>query len=159
MKSIFGRHLNLFTSKTFTMIWGISLILLSIIAVPSLILSRKPNSAELLAKIEPYQGWFGLLFCLWGIWGVINAIMNLEWLSVSPIWWTTFLTGNIVSMLLGSMLGSSLINKLFLPNNEMAAIHEGELRKTIAPKQGRLGILGLIVGVWMIVASFLYTIP
>ena len=49
------------------MFYGIQLILLSIIAVPSLILSKKPNAAELLAKIEPYQGWIGLIFCIGGI--------------------------------------------------------------------------------------------
>jgi len=38
------------------MIYEITLILLSIIAVPSLILSKKPNAKELLEKVEPYQG-------------------------------------------------------------------------------------------------------
>jgi len=43
------------------MIYGITLVLLSIIAVPSLILSKKPDAKELLKKIEPYQGWiFGV---------------------------------------------------------------------------------------------------
>lgn len=140
------------------MIWGISLILLSIIAVPSLILSKKPNANELLAKVEPYQGWLGIVFCFWGIWGIVNAILNLGWLSVSPIWWATFLIGNLVSVTLGFMLGSGLINKLFLSRNEAASIKAEEIRKKIAPKQGKLGILGLIVGAWMIVASFLYTI-
>jgi len=36
------------------MFYGIQLILLSIIAVPSLILAKKPNAKELLEKIEPY---------------------------------------------------------------------------------------------------------
>ena len=140
------------------MIWGISLILLSIIAVPSLILSTKPNANELLAKVEPYQGWLGILFCFWGIWGIVNAILNLEWLGVSPIWWVTFLLGNLVSATLGFMLGSGLINKFFLSRNETAVIKAEEIRKKLAPKQGKLGIVGLIVGAWMIVASFLYTI-
>jgi len=140
------------------MIWGISLVLLSIIAVPSLILSRKPNANELLAKVEPYQGWLGLLFCFWGIWGVINAVLNLGWLSISPIWWITFLVGNLVSAILGFMLSVGLINKLFLAKNEAALEGTEKLRKKIAPKQGILGVLGLIVGAWMIAASFLYTI-
>ena len=33
------------------MTWGITLILLSIIAVPSLLLAKKPNAKELLEKI------------------------------------------------------------------------------------------------------------
>ncbi|MDB2607033.1 hypothetical protein N9Y48_04585, partial [Zobellia sp.] len=96
------------------MIWGIALVLLSIVAVPSLLLSKKPNADELLAKVEPYQGWIGIVFCFLGIWGIITAILNLNLLSSSPIWWATFLVGNAVSAGLGFMLGSGLINKLFL---------------------------------------------
>lgn len=140
------------------MIWGITLILLSIIAVPSLILAKKPNAKELLEKIEPYQGWIGIVFCFWGIWGIITAILNLGWLSVAPIWWITFLAGNLVSAILGFMLGSGLINKLFLSKNDGAKAKAEELRTKIAPKQGKLGIFGIIVGIWMIVASFLFTV-
>lgn len=138
------------------MIWGITLILLSLIAVPSLLLSKKPNAKELLEKIEPYQGWIGLVFCFWGVWGIITAILNLGWLSSAPIWWITLLAGNIVSATLGFMLGFGLLNKFFLSKNEAAKEKAQELRANIAPKQGKLGVLGLIVGVWMIVASFMF---
>ncbi|WP_299220231.1 hypothetical protein [uncultured Aquimarina sp.] len=138
------------------MIWGISLILLSILAVPSLLLSKKPNAKELLEKIEPYQGWFGLIFCLSGVWGIITAILNLGWLTTDPIWWATLLAGNIISAILGFMLGFGLINKFFLSKNEAAKEKANELRAKLAPKQGKLGFFGLIVGGWMIVASFLF---
>ncbi len=140
------------------MIWGITLILLSIIAVPSLILSKKPNAKELLAKVEPYQGWIGLAFCFWGAWGIITAILNLGWLTSSPIWWITLLAGNIVSATLGFMLGFGLINKLVLAKSEEAQEKAEQLREKIAPKQGKLGVLGLIVGAWMIAASFLFSV-
>ncbi|WP_394750783.1 hypothetical protein [Spongiimicrobium salis] len=140
------------------MIWGITLVLLSIIAVPSLLLSKKPNAEELLAKIEPYQGWIGIIFCFWGIWGIISAILNLGWLTSMPIWWITFLAGNIVSATLGFMLGYGLINKLFLSKNEAAKAKADELRAKIAPKQGKLGIVGVFVGIWMIIASFVFIV-
>ena len=140
------------------MIWGITLVLLSIIAVPSLILSKKPNAEELLAKIEPYQGWIGIVFCFWGIWGIISALLNLGWLTSMPIWWITFLAGNIVSAALGFMLGYGLINKMFLSKNEAAKAKADELRAKIAPKQGKLGVIGVFVGIWMIVASFLFIV-
>ncbi|MGB5553247.1 MAG: hypothetical protein WBM83_01220 [Flavobacteriaceae bacterium] len=140
------------------MIWGITLILLSIIAVPSLILSKKPNAKELLAKIEPYQGWIGIVFCFWGIGGIFTAILNLNWLSTAPSWWVTLLAGNLMAASLGFMLGSGLINKLFLSNNAFARANADEFRERMASKQGKLGILGLAVGIWMIVASFLFTI-
>jgi len=137
------------------MTYGISLILLSIIAVPSLILSKKPNAKELLEKIEPYQGWIGLIFCFYGIWGIITAFLNMGWITSLPIWWITLLAGSLVEAVLGFMLGFGLINKLVLSKNE-AAVEKGErLREKLAPKLGKLGILGIIVGIWMIVASFL----
>ena len=138
------------------MIWGISLVLLSIIAVPSLVLAKKPNAKELLEKVEPYQGWIGMVFCFWGIWGIISAILNLGWLTTAPIWWVTFLAGNVISAALGFMLGFGLINKYFLSKNADAKAKADNLREKIAPKQGKLGLVGIAVGVWMIVASFMF---
>lgn len=140
------------------MIYGITLILLSIIAVPSLILSKKPNAKELLEKVEPYQGWIGIIFCFWGIWGIVSAVLNIGWLTSAPIWWGTLMAGSVVEACLGFLLGFPLINKLFLPGNATAREKAARVRAKVAPRQGQLGILGIIVGIWMIVASFLFTI-
>ncbi|HHC80973.1 MAG TPA: hypothetical protein ENK46_13910 [Flavobacteriia bacterium] len=140
------------------MIYGISLILLSIIAVPSLLLSKKPNAKELLEKVAPYQGWIGLVFCIWGVWGIITAFLHMGWLSAAPIWWITLLAGSVVEAGLGFMLGYGLMNELFLSKNEAAKEKAEMIREKIAPKQGKLGILGIIVGVWMIIASFMFAI-
>ena len=140
------------------MIYGITLILLSIIAVPSLILSRKPNAAELLAKVAPYQGWIGLIFCIIGIWGIIQAVLNIGWLNLVPIWWITLLAGSVVQAALGFMLGYPVISNSILSGNANAKEKAEQLRAKIAPLQGRLGVLGIIIGIWMIVASFMYTV-
>ncbi|PKH51835.1 hypothetical protein CXF68_14600 [Tenacibaculum sp. Bg11-29] len=138
------------------MFYGIQLILLSIIAVPSLILAKKPNAKELLDKIEPYQGWIGLIFCLGGVWGVISSILNMGWITSYPIWWITLLAGSLVQAVLGFMLGFGMINKLILSKNEAAQQKAEALREKLAPKLGKLGVFGLIVGAWMIVASLLF---
>ncbi len=138
------------------MIFGITLILLSIIAVPSLLLSKKPNAKELLEKIAPYQGWIGVIFCIWGVWGIITAILNMGWLTTVPIWWITLLAGSLVEATLGFILGYGLISEKLLSKNEDAKTKAAEIRAKIAPKQGKLGVLGLAVGAWMIVASFLF---
>ncbi|WP_257657915.1 hypothetical protein [Parapedobacter lycopersici] len=140
------------------MIYGITLILLSVIAVPSLILSRKPNARELLEKVAPFQGWIGLIFCFFGIWGIIQAVLNMGWLTTVPIWWITLLAGSAVQAGLGFMLGYPLINKLFLSGNVSAQEKAERLRAKIAPQQGRLGLLGIIVGGWMIIASFMFAV-
>lgn len=138
------------------MFFGITLLLLSIIAVPSLLLSKKPDAKELLEKIEPYQGWIGLIFCFYGVWGIISAILNLSWITSHPIWWATLLAGSIVEAVLGFMLGFGLINKYFLSKNEAAKEKAIALREKLAPKQGKLGIIGIFVGAWMIIASILF---
>lgn len=140
------------------MIYGITLILLSIIAVPSLILSKKPNAKELLEKVEPYQGWIGIIFCFWGIWGMVSAVLNMAWITTAPIWWATLAAGSLVEACLGFLLGFPLINKLFLSESVKAREKAAQIRAKVAPKQGKLGVLGLIVGAWMIVASFLFTV-
>lgn len=140
------------------MIYGITLILLSIIAVPSLILSRKPNARELLEKVAPYQGWIGIIFCFWGLWGILQAVLNLGWLTTAPIWWATLLAGSVVQASLGFLLGYPLISKLFLSTSVSAREKAERLRAKIAPKQGALGILGVFVGAWMIAASFLFAV-
>lgn len=140
------------------MIYGITLVLLSIIAVPSLVLSKKPNAKELLEKIEPYQGWIGLIFCIWGVWGVISSILNISWLTSAPIWWSTLLAGSVIQALLGFMLGFALINKMVLGKSAEAQEKAAELRAKIAPKQGKLGLIGIAVGIWVIAASFVFTV-
>ncbi|GGC18684.1 hypothetical protein GCM10011386_08190 [Parapedobacter defluvii] len=138
------------------MIYGITLIFLSILAVPSLILSRKPDAKELLAKIEPYQGWIGIVVCFWGVWGLVQAILHLDWLTNAPVWWGTLLAGNIVQAGLGFLLGYPLLNKHLLSGNAGAQQKAERLRARIAPKQGKLGMLGIAVGAWVIIASFLF---
>lgn len=140
------------------MIYGISLILLSVIAVPSLLLSKKPDAKELLEKITPYQGWIGLICCFWGIWGIIQAALHVGWMTAAPVWFITLLAGSVVEAGLGFLLGFQLINRFFISNNAGAQEKAALLHTKIAIRQGQLGILGIVVGVWMIIASFIWAV-
>ncbi len=138
------------------MVSGITLMVLSILAVPSLLLAKKPDAKELLAKISPYQGWIGLVFCFWGIYGVIfSGILGLGMISTWPIYWVTLLAGNIMQAILGFILGFGTISTYVLSKNEEAKKKGAELLAKLAPIQGKLGIIGIAVGVWTIIASFL----
>ncbi|WP_109851811.1 hypothetical protein [Aquimarina sp. AU58] len=143
------------------MIFGITLILLSIIvAAPSLLLSKKPEVKEFLEKIEPLPSLIrfiiGLMFCFWGVWGVISATLNLEWITTYPIQWITMLVGNIMEALLGFMLVFRSISKFFLFKNGATKEKANQLREKSASKQRKLGVLGIIIGCLQIVASFLF---
>lgn len=138
------------------MIDGIILILLSLIAVPSLILAKRPDAKEILAKIAPYQGWIGLVFCFWGVYGVVvGGILGLGMLGTWPLWWGTLLAGNLVNAVLGFMLGYGTIAKLVLSKNETAKEKAADLLAKLAPHQGRLGLAGIGVGIWTIVYKVL----
>ncbi len=139
------------------MITGITLIILSLIAVPSIILAKKPNAKELLNKVAPYQGWIGLIFCFWGIYGVIfSGILGLGWMSHWPIYWITALLVNIMQAVLGFILGYGMISKYVFSKSEEAQKKGEQVLAKLASIQGKLGIAGIIIGVWCIIASFLF---
>jgi len=139
------------------MVYWITLIILGLLAAPSLFLSNKPNAKQLLAKITPYQGWLGLGFCIWGIRWVVLAILDIGLLWTFPIWWVTWLVSSLMEALLGFILGYGMINKLILSKNEEAKAKWEKLLARLAPIQWKLGLMGVIVWVWVIVASIFFS--
>jgi len=137
------------------MFYGITLVVLGILAVPSILLSKRPDAKEILDKITPYQGWIGLVFCFWGVWGIINSILSLGFLTSHPIWWVTMTAGSVVLAALGFLLGYSLIAKYVLSKNEEAKKKGEELLAKLQPLQGKVGLLAIGLGIWWIVASFI----
>lgn len=138
------------------MIYGITLILLGLLAVPSLLLSKKPNAKELFDKLAPFQGWIGVVFAFWGIWGIISAILNLGLLGTFPIYWVTWLAVSVVEAALGFILGYGLIAKHALSKNPQAAAKGEQLLAKLTPLQGKLGIAAIILGIWYIVSYLLF---
>ena len=63
------------------MIYGIFLIILGLLAIPSL-LANKPSAKALLEKLVPFQGWIGVVFFIGGVFGVIQVILAIGWLTV-----------------------------------------------------------------------------
>lgn len=140
------------------MIFGITLIILGLIACPSLLLEKKPNAKELFEKIAPYQGWAGVVFCIWGIWGIISCILTIGWLTTWPIYWITLLLVSIVLAALGFILGYGLIAKHALSKNPTAAEKGEQVLKKLIPLQGKLGILAIILGIWQIISSIIWVV-
>jgi len=126
------------------MIYGITLILLGILAVPSLILSKKPDAKELLDKITPYQGWIGLVFCFWGVWGIIRSVLNMGSIGTG---WMLGLAVSVVTAVLGFLLGYGMINQLLLSKNEEAKEKGAALLAKLAPLQGKFGMAAIVLGI------------
>ncbi|MEZ4434439.1 MAG: hypothetical protein R3F65_18715 [bacterium] len=133
---------------------GIWLFVLGALAAPGLILSKRPDAEQVLAKITPYQGWIGVISAFWGAWGVINSILNLGWLKSVPIFWITYLAVAVVQLGLGILLGVGVM-KTFAKSPEAHARLDQTVAK-LAPKQGALGIAAMALGVWMIIATIIF---
>ncbi len=140
------------------MINGITLIILGLLAVPSLLLSKKPNAKELFDKITPYQGWIGVVFAIWGLWGIISCILGIGLLATWPMLWITSLLVSVVEFGLGFILGYGLIQKYVLSKNEKGAEAGEKLLAKLMPLQGTLGIIAIILGIWGVVATFLWVV-
>jgi hypothetical protein len=136
------------------MVYGIWLLVLGVVAVPSLVIAKRPDAKQMIDKLTPYQGWIGAVSCLWGVWGIISCILNLGLLSTHPIWWASWLAGSVLQAALGLILGIGTL-KTFIKNPQAQAKMDETLTK-IQPKQGVLGLAAIGVGIWEIVASILF---
>ncbi len=135
---------------------GIWLAVLGILGAANLIIARKPEAKELIGKLAPYQGWIGAVSALWGVWGVISSVLNLGWMAYAPIYWITFLVDSILQLALGLLLGVGVL-KTFIKNPTAQEKMDLTITK-LAPYQGLLGLIAIGVGVWMVIAGFLFTI-
>ena len=136
------------------MLAGIWMLILGILAVPSLIIAKKPDAKDLIDKITPYQGWIGAVSAIWGIWEIVDAVLKIGWLSDWPIWWITYLAVAVLQASLGLLLGIGTL-KTFIKQPQAVEKMDQTVKK-LAPFQGKLGIAAIIVGIWTIIASFMF---
>ena len=138
------------------MLEGILLIVLGILAVPSLLLKKRPDAKEILDKIAPYQGWIGLVFCALGILGVIRQLLHMNTMGIFPIVWLTNVAVYVLQTLLGFLLGYGVIKKLILAQSDEAKRKGEQFRRKLIPLQGRLGLAAIGVGVWCVLVDMTY---
>lgn len=135
---------------------GVWLAVLGILGASSLIIAKKPDARELIAKLAPYQGWIGAVSALWGVWGVISAVLSLGWLAHYPIFWLTFAANAALQLALGLLLGVGIL-KSFIKHPQATEKLDLTITK-LAPYQGTLGLIAIGLGAWMVIASFLWTV-
>lgn len=138
------------------MIWGITLVILGLLSVPSIVLSRKPEAKELFDKVAPYQGWFGIVFAVLGIISFIECIFSVDDIGVMPLAWIIWLLTAIVETVLGFILGYVIIRKYVLTKNEDARKNGEKLLARLLHMQGTLGIVAIVIGILQIVSSIIW---
>lgn len=135
---------------------GLWLAVLGILGASNLIIARKPDAKELIAKLAPYQGWIGAVSALYGVWGIINAVLTLGWLTTYPINWATYLASSVIQVALGLLLGVGVL-KTFIKQPQAVAKMD-EMVTKLAPKQGVLGLIAIGLGVWCVLVGFLFSV-
>ena len=122
----------------------------------SLIIAKKPDAKELIDKLAPYQGWIGAISAIWGAIGIVLSVLSIAALATVPILWATGLANAVLLLCLGLLLGVGVM-KTFVKDEAAVAKLDTTIAK-LAPKQGMLGLVAIGVGLWMIVAGFLFTV-
>ena len=61
------------------MLSAIIAIIGGIIAASSFIIAKKPDAKELIDKLTPYQGWIGVVLTFFGVWGIFNSLVPLQY--------------------------------------------------------------------------------
>src|SRR5215831_12579640 len=113
------------------LITGIVLIALGVLAASSSIVAKRPDAKNYIDALVPYQGWLGLVACLWGIWIVFNAILHLNWIGYIPIWWITYALTGALEFTLGLLLGYALLTKDLLSRSEEATRRGEQMRQNL----------------------------
>ena len=133
---------------------GIWMIVLGVLGAANLIIAKKPDAKELIAKISPYQGWIGAVSALWGIWGIISSILHIGWLADWPIYWITYLAESVLLAALGLLLGVGTL-KTFIKQPQAVEKMDQTVAK-LAPIQGKLGLIAICLGIWGIISTVLF---
>ncbi len=135
------------------LITGVWLAVLGVLGASNLIIARKPDAKEMIAKLAPYQGWIGAVSALWGAWWVVSAILNIAYLSLAPLGWIIWLATGAVMLLLGFLLGLGVL-KTFVKDptaNEKA----DQMMAKLTPYQGTLGLVAIGLGIWGVIMTIL----
>jgi hypothetical protein len=139
------------------LIGSLWLFLLGVLGASNLIIAKKPDAAELIAKMAPYQGGFGAISAVWGVWFVISAVLNLGWIGVSmwsTVWWGIYLATGLVFVGLGLLLGIGVL-KTFIKDPTAQAKMDETVRK-LAPKQGLMGLVAIGIAIFGLVVQFVF---
>ena len=116
-----------------------------LITAAPLIVSHKPNSKEIFARIAPYQGIFGVGVLALGILWLIRWLPLMA-SSLTSVGGIVILGMIVANILVGFLMGFSLLSRLFA-KNETAKAKSAQLAAKLTAVQIPLGITAVALGV------------
>ena len=126
-----------------------------LLALSSLLVSRAPDAKDKLAKLAKYQGWIGLTMFGWGVWELIECVLNLSILSSHPLMWGFWLAMGVADFGVGLILGFGLISTYAFRGNAIAIEKGALLRAGLLKFQVPLGVMAILTSVGYTAISFL----
>jgi hypothetical protein len=135
------------------MLYGIWLALLGVLAASNLIIARKPDAAQLIGKLAPYQGWIGAVSAVWGVFGILRCVRHIGLISLVPGYWVLWLVDSILLACLGLLLGVGVF-KSFIKSPQANEKLDRVIAR-LAPYQGKLGVVAIAIGVVMFIGALI----
>ena len=136
--------------------FGCLLAALGLFTVPNLFVSKKKEPTAFFKKLLLYQGWIGLIVCIVGIMAFIQYVLKDTTNDMAPFLWLTMLLCSAGLAILGFLLSYNLIYTYFLSKGEKAKETPDKMHTRIMPLQGKIGLIGVLIGVWSIMAAMMF---
>jgi len=125
-----------------------------VLAASGSIIKKKPNAAELIDKVAPYQGFIGLVILFWGISSLFTSLTSMSLLSVAPVSWIIMLITAIATFIVGFLLSFSLLSKYLFSKNETALAKGQSLRGKLINYQVPAGYLLIVMAILSLLVRF-----
>lgn len=117
------------------------LVVIGVLSAAPLIIAKRPDAKEAIAKLAAYQGWIGVGAALWGAWGVLQSLSNIDQIGLA---WIIGLAVAVVTLLNGFLLGFAL--GVVFVGDENAKEKAFEFYDRLLPFQTRLGLAAIALG-------------
>jgi hypothetical protein len=134
--------------------FSVWLFLLGVLGASNLIIARKPDARELIAKLAPYQGWMGAGAAITGLYWLVMAVLWIGTLASNPIGWIMHVAVSVVLFALGLLLGVGTL-KTFIKQPQAVEKMDMLIAK-LAPKQGVLGLVAIGLAIASLVVNIIF---
>lgn len=137
------------------LLFALLLIVAGVLAAASLIIAKQPNAREVIGKLIPFQGIIGLILLIWSLVVLIFYVLPIigPLMSYFPLRGLLVIVTFLVAIGLGFLLGYGLIKKYALGKSAEASRGGDAMLIKLAKIQGPLGLLGIVLGLWMLIAA------
>ena len=130
------------------LIASLVLVLCGVLAASNVITATKPNTADLIAKIRPYQSALGVASLIFGILLLLEILVHLAIFRIGDLVVALAVAG--VQIALGLLLGYAMISRW---GNAQTLRNVDEWRGKLVAYQVPLGFAGIVLGVLGILHS------